>query len=155
MFYLLKKVFRYFLLKICAKHFVIKLSCSTRNIIFDWMEHYRIAVGITSPLRVTSKPHCRSLSRSASSDPGNLRQIGAGRGKSVTFRSPSAPANQRNKVLSKSVDPAVSHSSNQLQSSTEMNDPWKLDAFNVKTDVPSADQLARAQPGKVVSAASG
>lgn len=62
-----------------------------RGLVFEWMEHYRISVGITSPLRIASRAQRRALAHSARSVPGTLPSSVEKSKGALLRRSPSAP----------------------------------------------------------------
>ena len=61
-----------------------------RGLIYDWMEHYRVAVGISPSIRITPRSKRRAMSHSARSVPGYLPS-GLHSGRVSLRRSPSAP----------------------------------------------------------------
>ena len=61
-----------------------------RGLIYEWMEHYRVAVGISQPFRISMRANRRAMSHSARSVPGVLPS-GFETRRSSFRRTPSAP----------------------------------------------------------------
>ncbi|XP_032221185.2 uncharacterized protein LOC116603703 [Nematostella vectensis] len=98
---------------------LFRLQRKVKNLVYDWMEHYRISVGITAPFRASSRAQRRrSLAHSARSLPGSMpsdRDLGR---KTPQGRSPSAPPIPRAKALTRSQEDNKSQSPQRACSST-------------------------------------
>ncbi|KAJ7382955.1 hypothetical protein OS493_031731 [Desmophyllum pertusum] len=124
------------------------------GLIFDWMEHYRVAVGISPPIRYASRSKRRSMSHSARSVPGTLPS-GFETARTSIKRSPSAPPVPHPKGKywdrSSSAFGARPHSSAERAKLSARVD----DIRGVTIEVPTGDMLASRIASKVASAISG
>lgn len=126
-----------------------------RGLIFDWMEHYRVAVGISPPIRFASRSKRRSMSYSARSVPGTLPS-GFEQARASLRRSPSAPpiphAKGRPWDRSRSQLSTRPHSSAERAKLSAQVDDIK----GVTIEVPTSDMLqASRMASKVPSAITG
>ncbi|XP_067023611.1 uncharacterized protein [Acropora muricata] len=69
---------------------LLKLQRKVKGLIYEWMEHYRVAVGISQPFRISMRANRRAMSHSARSVPGVLPS-GFETRRSSFRRTPSAP----------------------------------------------------------------
>ena len=130
------------------------LSFSFRGLIYDWMEHYRVAVGISQPFRISSRAKGRSMSHSARSVPGSLPS-GFQTVKTSFRRSPSAPPVPHPKGTS--WDRSSSQFGMRPHSAAEKTRLGVRieDSRGVTIEVPTSDMLRSRMAGKPASAMSG
>lgn len=125
-----------------------------RGLIYDWMEHYRVAVGISPPIRFASRSKRRSMSHSARSMPGTLPS-GFEAARTSLRRSPSAPPVPHPKGKpwdrSRSQLSARPHSSAERARLSVRAD----DTRSVTIEVPTSEMLASRIASKAASAISG
>lgn len=132
---------------------LLKLQRKVKGLIFDWMEHYRAAVGITPPLRFSLRSKRRAMSHSARSVPGVLPS-GFEATRASIRRSPSAPPIPHSK--SKSWYRSRSQLGTRPHSSAEKSKLTRIeDSRSVTIEVPTRDMLSSRIASKGPPAVSG
>lgn len=133
--------------------FVLFVIFLVRGLIFDWMEHYRVAVGISPPFRFSSRSKRRAMSHSARSMPGALPS-GFEATRAFIRRSPSAPPIPHPK--GKSWYRSSSQLGTRPHSSVEKSKVTRIeDSRSVTIEVPTRDMQSSRIASKVPSAVSG
>lgn len=132
---------------------LLKLQRKVKGLIFDWMEHYRVAVGISPPFRFSSRSKRRAMSHSARSVPGALPS-GFEATRASIRRSPSAPPIPHPK--GKSWYRSSSQLGTRPHSSVEKSKVTRIeDSRSVTIEVPTRDMQSSRIASKVPYAVSG
>lgn len=133
---------------------LLKLQRKVKGLIYDWMEHYRVAVGISQPFRISTRSNRRSMSHSARSVPDVLPSA-IGTKRSSFRRFPSAPPVSHSKWSSKEHSSTIF--GNQPQSSADKARLGGIveDFKGVTLVVPTNEMVASGIASQPVSITSG